>query len=44
LRNPFSANAYLETRFLVINVNFCYRGLERLALVVPKFLAINLYS
>ncbi|MFM6538038.1 MAG: hypothetical protein ACKPHW_06470 [Microcystis panniformis] len=40
-RNPFSANAYLETRFLAINVNFCYSGLEKFALVGLKLLAIN---
>ncbi len=35
-------NGFLkETRFLVINVNFCYRGLEKLALVELKLLAIN---
>ncbi len=35
-------NGFLEgTRFLVINVNFCYRGLERLGIVRLKLLSIN---
>jgi hypothetical protein len=41
-RKRVSLRNYLETRFLVINVNFCYRGLEKFALVGLKLLGINL--
>jgi hypothetical protein len=41
----FLENGFLkETRFLVINVNFCGSTLEKLAIVELKMLAINLYS
>ena len=38
----FLENGFLrETRFLVINVNFCGSTLEKLALVELKLLAVN---